>query len=194
MPLRDLAVGQAHGNAGEDVLLAAGEGLPYLRGPDPVGPAPVGTALVGTALVGTALVGTALVGTALVGTAAAGWFGRLGGRGGGELADQAVGGARGQDGVAGGDGVDGGDQLSGLGVLEQEAAGPGAQPGVNVVVEVEGGQDQDLGRQPGSHDVAGRFDAVAARHPDVHEHDVGAQRGTHGEGGRPVRRLLDLVN
>jgi hypothetical protein len=29
---RDLAVGQAGGDTGEDVLLAAGEGLPYLGG------------------------------------------------------------------------------------------------------------------------------------------------------------------
>lgn len=58
---RDLAVGQAGGDTGEDVLLAAGEGLPYLDG-----------------------------------VLAAGWFGRLGG---GELADEAAGGGRPQDGA-----------------------------------------------------------------------------------------------
>ncbi len=116
---------------------------------------------------------------------AAGRFGLLSG----ELTDEAVGSARRQDGVACGDGVDGGDQAGGLGVFEQEAAGAGPQPGVDVVVEVEGGQDQHLGRQPGGHNVAGRLDAVAAGHPDVHEHHVGTQRGAHGECGRPVRGL-----
>jgi hypothetical protein len=56
--------------------------------------------------------------------------------------DEAAGGGRSQDGVADRDGTDGGDQAGGLGVLEQEAAGAGAQPGIDVIVEVEGGQDQ----------------------------------------------------
>src|SRR3984957_4906834 len=72
---------------------------------------------------------------------AAGWL--LAGPG-GELAGQAVGGGRPEDGVAGGDGPDRGDQAGGLGVLEQEAAGAGPQPGVDVIVKVEGGQDQHL--------------------------------------------------
>jgi hypothetical protein len=38
--------------------------------------------------------------------------------------------------------VDGRDQAVGLGVFEQEAAGAGAQRGEDVLVEVEGGQDQ----------------------------------------------------
>src|SRR6202020_2290943 len=100
----------------------------------------------------------------------------------------------GQDGVAGRDGADGGDQVGGLGVLEQEAAGAGSQAGVDVVVEVEGGQDQHLGRQPGGHDVASRLDAVVAGHPDVHEHHVGTQRGAHGDGGGPVGGLADHLD
>src|ERR1022692_2907736 len=66
---RDLAVGHASRDAGEDVLLAAGEGAAYLGGALPAG--------------------------------------RLGRpTGSGELADEALGGARREDGVTGGDGAD----------------------------------------------------------------------------------------
>src|SRR5580698_2747020 len=145
---RDLAVGHACGDAGQDVLLAAGEGVAYLGGAVP-----------------------------------AERLGLLGAAGGGELPDQALGGARREYGVAGGDGPDGGDQVVRLGVLEQEPAGPRAQSGVDIVVEVKGGQDQHLRRQPGRHDVAGRLDAVPAGHPDIHQHHVGPQRGGHGDRG-----------
>jgi hypothetical protein len=117
--------------------------------------------------------------------------GRLGPWAGGELADEAGGGGRRKDGVAGGNGVDGGDQASGLGVFEQETTGAGPQPGVDVIVKVEGGQDQHFARQPGRHDVAGGLDAVVTGHPDVHEHHVGTQRGAHGDGGRPIGGLAD---
>jgi len=54
-------------------------------------------------------------------------------------------------------------------VLEQEAAGAGAQRGDDVIVEPEGGEDQNaLARQ-----LSGRLDAVHLGHADVHEHDVG---------------------
>ena len=48
--------------------------------------------------------------------------------------------------VAGGDHADGLSELVGAGVLEQEAAGAGAEGLVDVVVEVERRQDQDAGR------------------------------------------------
>src|ERR1700733_954251 len=76
----------------------------------------------------------------LVGTTAAGrlWLPT------GELADEAAGGGRGEDRVAGGDSADRVGQVIRLRVFEQETAGPRAQPGVDVVVQVEGGQDQDF--------------------------------------------------
>jgi hypothetical protein len=43
-------------------------------------------------------------------------------------------------------------------------------------------------------DIAGRLDAVAAGHPHVHEHDIGAQRGRHGYRGRPVACLADHLD
>ena len=112
----------------------------------------------------------------------------------GELADQAGRGGRREDGVAGGDGMDSSDQAVRLGVFEQEAAGAGPQPRVDVIVKVEGGQDQHLARQPGGRDVAGRLDAVTAGHPDVHQHHVGTQRGAHGDGGGPVGGLANHLD
>ena len=60
----------------------------------------------------------------LGGAAAVRRLGRLGG----ELADEAPGRGRREDGVTRGDGVDRGDQPLGLGVFEQEAAGARPEP------------------------------------------------------------------
>ena len=64
---------------------------------------------------------------------------------------------------------------SGCGVLEQEAAGAGAQRGEHVLVEVERRQDDHARRRVA---VAldqhpRRRDAVEPGHADVHQHDVG---------------------
>ena len=64
---------------------------------------------------------------------------------GGELGDQLAGDARREEGVAGGDDPHAGEQVLGRRVLEQEAAGPGPQRAVDVLVEVEGREDQDAG-------------------------------------------------
>jgi hypothetical protein len=54
-----------------------------------------------------------------------------------------------------------------------EAAGAGAQRVDDVLVEAEGGEDENaLAREP-----AGGLDPVHARHSDVHQHDVGAVLG-----------------
>ena len=70
-------------------------------------------------------------------------------------------------------------QLLGMGVLEQEAAGPGAQRGEDGLVDVERRQHDHprrrlavaLDQQP-----RGR-DAVQPRHADVHQHDVAGGDG-----------------
>src|SRR6185312_15648853 len=68
------------------------------------------------------------------------------------------------------DGAHGRDQPLRRGLLEQEPAGPGAQRGVDVLVEVERGEDQHPRRRPGSgQDVFGGGDAVEAGHADVHQ-------------------------
>ena len=93
----------------------------------------------------------------------------------GELGDERPRDARGQQGVAGGDDPDGVEQVLRWRVLQEEAAGPGPQGVVDVLVEVEGGEDEDPGLRPlgRAHDLPGRLDPVHLRHPDVHEDDVG---------------------
>ena len=61
----------------------------------------------------------------------------------GERLEQPGGDARGDQRVAVGGGVDGLGEQRRPGVLEQEAAGAGPQRGVDVLVEVEGGDDDD---------------------------------------------------
>jgi hypothetical protein len=57
--------------------------------------------------------------------------------------DEAAGDARGEQGLAGGQDADRVEEVGGRSVLEQEAARPGPQRRVHVVVEVEGREDQD---------------------------------------------------
>jgi hypothetical protein len=54
--------------------------------------------------------------------------------------------------------------------LRRKSAGTGAQRGVDVLVEVEGGEDENAGLagEPPSH-----LEAVDPGHPDVHQHHVG---------------------
>ena len=98
---------------------------------------------------------------------------------------------RGEERVAGGDHPDGLSELVGARVLEQEAARAGAEGFVDVVVEVEGGQDQDAGRSVAGGDPACRLDPVEVRHADVHQDDVGAQRLGGVERGEAVGGLAD---
>jgi hypothetical protein len=64
--------------------------------------------------------------------------------------------------------------LLGRAVFEQRAARSGAERLVDVLVEVEGGEDQnprpliDIGDDP-----AGGFEPVEVRHADIHEDDIG---------------------
>ena len=89
-----------------------------------------------------------------------------------------------------GDRSDGVDELVGVGVLEQEAARAGPQGVEDVVVAVEGGEDEYLG-QVGLDDLAGGRDAVEDRHLHVHEHDVRAQLLCCVDCLAPVGRLAD---
>jgi hypothetical protein len=59
-------------------------------------------------------------------------------------------------------------------VLEQESTGAGRERGVDVLVQVEGGEDDDPRRRGGpGEDAAGGLQTVDLRHAHVHEHDVG---------------------
>ena len=89
--------------------------------------------------------------------------------------DQMLGDARGQQRLTGRDKSDAGEQFGGRGVLEHEPAGAGAERGEDVLVEVEGGQDQDAyaGAAVVGQDSPGGFETVHDGHPDVHQDDVG---------------------
>jgi hypothetical protein len=74
-------------------------------------------------------------------------------------------------------------------VLEQEPAGPGAQAGVHVLVEIEGREDQHARRIGPAADAIGGGDAVEPRHAHVHEHDVDGAPFDEGDGLLAVARL-----
>jgi hypothetical protein len=72
-------------------------------------------------------------------------------------------------------GADGSDELLRSGALEQEAARARTQGLVDVLVEVECGEDEHAQRtRPQVQHPPGGLEAVDARHADVHEHDIGA--------------------
>jgi hypothetical protein len=78
--------------------------------------------------------------------------------------------------LAGRDHVDSAEQVGRLDVLQEEAAGPRAQRLEDVLVSLEGGQDDDpdLRQVVVGGDLSGRFEPVHLRHPDVHEDHVRA--------------------
>jgi hypothetical protein len=93
-----------------------------------------------------------------------------------EAVEQAAGDARSHDGLAPMDHAHGLDEVVGGHVLEQEAGRTSPQRVDDVLVEVVRRQDQHAGRVAELVEPARRLDAVHARHPDVHEDDVGPQR------------------
>ena len=96
----------------------------------------------------------------------------------GEVGDEPPGYRRGEQRVAGRHHADRVDQFGGGSVLEQEAAGPGPQRLIDVVVEVEGGKHQHPRRVRagrGAEDLAGRLQPVQHRHPHVHQDNVRVQ-------------------
>ena len=78
-----------------------------------------------------------------------------------------------------------------LRVLEQERARARPERLVDVLVEVERRQHDDARARAAAGDLARRLDAVEARHADVHEHDVRAERVGLGDGLVAVARLAD---
>ena len=76
-----------------------------------------------------------------------------------------------EQGVATRDDPDGFDQVLGWRCFKQKCRRARGQSVEDVLVELEGREDDDA-RRVG--DFARRLDAIDARHPDVHQHDVGA--------------------
>ena len=89
--------------------------------------------------------------------------------------------------------LNGRDQVLAGGVLEQEAARPGAQCLVDVVVEVEGGEHDDLrpGFPAAASDLPGGLEAVHFGHAHVHQDHVGLVLGGGLDGLGPVGGLGD---
>ena len=110
-----------------------------------------------------------------------------------EPGDQPAGQSRGQECFAARDDADPVQQLAGLGVLDQEACGACAQCLDDVLVVVEGGEDEHVdAREVGvGGDLAGRAQPVDAGHPDVHQHHVGVGLAGQVDRGGSVGGLTD---
>lgn len=108
--------------------------------------------------------------------------------------DEAAGGGGVEHGGACGDEVDGAQDLGGVGVLEEEAVRACGQRVVDVLVEVEGGQGDDLRRVGQGAQALGGGDAVHAGHADVDQGDVDAVGGGLLDGVEPVRGLGDVLD
>jgi len=69
--------------------------------------------------------------------------------------------------------------------LEQESRSSGPQGVKDVVIVVEGGEDEDArGVVDVGEQAAGCLDAINGGHADVHQHDIGAQAAHQGRDGR----------
>ena len=95
-------------------------------------------------------------------------------RAGGELGNQPPRDRGREQRVAGGDDSDRLQQLVRAGVFEQKGARARAERGVDVLVEVEGGEHEHarLGERRVGAQQPGCFQAVEDGHADVHQHDV----------------------
>jgi hypothetical protein len=90
--------------------------------------------------------------------------------------------------------ADRGDQLLRRVVLEHEAAGAGAERLEDVLVEIEGREDQDLRGRVGGEDPPSGLEAVELGHPDVHQHDGRVEAGRFGDRVDAVVGLGDHVD
>src|SRR6266540_4043783 len=102
-----------------------------------------------------------------------------------EALDEASRGGRPEERVAGGDDPDRVDELGGLDVLEQEAAGAGLHGGVDVFVEVEGGEHEDAGAGAALDEPTSRLAA---------ELEIGALLEDHAEAAADERLVVGHEN
>jgi hypothetical protein len=104
-----------------------------------------------------------------------------------------VGDVRCDQGIALGGGMDGLGQKREAGILEQEAFRAGLQRAVHVLVEVEGGDDDDGEGifDVGASEPSGGLDAVQVGHADVEQAHVGPQLTSQRDGTQSVGGLPD---
>ena len=112
----------------------------------------------------------------------------------GEAHDQLAGDRRRQDWFARNNFAQRCDEVGGWGVLEEEAAGAGLQRTQHQVVGVEGGQHDHLWRLGHRTQRDGGLEPVDLRHPDVHQHHVGAGLLCKRRDRGPVRGFADDVD
>jgi hypothetical protein len=93
--------------------------------------------------------------------------------------------------LARGGGADRGGELVSFGVLQQEPGGAGLEGGHDACLLDEARDRHDLHVGVIGLDARGRVDAVDARHQQVHDHDVGLQRGRGLDRGVAVGGLTD---
>ena len=79
-------------------------------------------------------------------------------------------------------------------MLEQKAGGAGGQRVEDVLVQVIGGQDHDVRVEAHRGEPTGGLDAVESRHPDVHQHHVGAKAARGLDRRQPVFRFADHLD
>ena len=109
----------------------------------------------------------------------------------GEPRDQPPRHARCEQRVACGGHADGVDELASRCVLQEEPTGTCGKRGIHVLVEVEGREDDHLGGGLQCAHPPGRLEAVHARHPDVHEHDIGCELFSPSDGISTVDGIPD---
>jgi hypothetical protein len=90
--------------------------------------------------------------------------------------------------------VDRRDELLRRGVLEQEAARAGAQPVVDVLVEIDGREDEDARGGFHRREAPGRLEPVDVGHPDVHQRDVGCKAPDGGDGLLAVGSFVEVLD
>jgi hypothetical protein len=107
-----------------------------------------------------------------------------------ERLDESAGDGRSEQGVPVCHVADGNSQLLRSDGFQEEAAGTGPHGFVDVLVEVEGGEDEDFGGSVG-YRPAGGLDPVQLGHPNVHQCDVGPQPDGQVNRLLSIRRLTD---
>jgi len=105
---------------------------------------------------------------------------------GGELLHDLAGDRGGHLDLAGVDAFDAMDQIFAAGVLQQVAAGAGADPFEDVVVLVVHGEEDDLDLRILLLDLACGDDPAHLGHADIHQDDVGLQLADEAHGLRAV--------
>jgi hypothetical protein len=105
--------------------------------------------------------------------------------------DESAGDRGGEQGLAGVHGAHCGGELLGRDGLEQESARACPKGRVDVLVHVEGGQDQHSAAGSGCGDQPSGLDAVQLRHPDVDQRDVRIQVAHQPDGVESGAALAD---